>query len=64
MYTKTLIKIDGKKLATSRKKAGISQIDLSAMTGIKQEYISYIETGKVKSIHKKTKEKLNKIIQF
>ena len=64
MYTKTLIKIDGKKLATSRKKAGISQIDLSAMTGIKQEYISYIETGKVKSIHRKTKEKLNKIIQF
>ena len=64
MYTKTLILIDGKKLAESRKKAGITQMDLAAMTGIKQEYLSYIETCKVKSIHHKTKEKINKIIQF
>jgi len=64
MYTKTLILIDGKKLAEARKKAGITQVQLSVLTGLHQEYLSYLETGKVQSIHKRTKEKINKIIQF
>jgi transcriptional regulator with XRE-family HTH domain len=63
-YNKTLIRIDGRKLATARKKAGITQVELSALTGLHQEYLSYLETGKVKSIHKRTKDKINIIIKF
>jgi len=63
-YTKVLIPIDGKKIARARKKAGISQNELAALTGIFQAYISYIENCKVRSIHKRTYDKINKIIQI
>ena len=64
MYNKILIKVDSEAFIKARKKAGITQSDLSILTGLKQEYISYLETGKVKSIRKQTMNKIKKIIDI
>lgn len=63
-YKKILIKINADNLKAARKKAGLSQIQLAELTGLKQEYISYLETGVVKSVRQKTYDKINKIIKI
>lgn len=64
MYKKTLIQINKEKFVIARKKAGLTQTDLAQLTGLCQEYISYIETGKKKGLRKSTHEKISKIISI
>lgn len=64
MYKKTLIPINKEKFIIARKKAGLTQVDLAQLTGLCQEYISYIETGKKLSLRKVTYEKISKIISI
>ena len=63
-YQKVNIPFKAKDLVSARKKAGLTQHELAALTGLNQAYIAYIEKGRVKSIRKQTKDKILKIIQF
>ena len=53
-----------KKIKIARIDAELSQKQLSELTGLKQEYISKLESGEIKTLYKKTEEKLRKILYF
>ncbi len=52
------------KLKDARGKASLTQIELAKLTGLTQVYISILESGRVKKLHKTTEGKLKKHLDY